>query len=255
MTQNLNSAPLLAHLAELRRRFLYVLIFWAVALVVGYYSAPWAITMLVTPLLEAGATHLIYTQLTEAFITRLHLTMALAAMVALPFMFIQVWLFIAPGLYARERQPVRALLVASPCLFMVGMWLAYAGVMPLAWEFLLSFQLGDSSLPLRLEARVSDYLHLTLTFMLAFGIAFQLPILLACLALAGVVKTAWLRTGRRYAVLILLIVAAILTPPDVVSQLLLFVPLYILYEASIAMVAWLEQRRLADNADARYKEL
>jgi sec-independent protein translocase protein TatC len=254
--ENPSSAPmpLLAHLRELRRRLVYSLLgMLAVFPVYALFSRE-IYAFLVEPLVLVFAhpeqKRLIYTALPEAFMTYLKLGVFTSIMGAFPIISYQLWRFVAPALYKQEKQAFLPYLLLSPLLFLMGAALAFYGVMPLAFKFFVSFEslLDQSSLGLQLDARISQYLSLVLGIMLAFGFCFQLPILLTLLARAGLVTSAMLSMKRRYAIVLVLIVAAILTPPDVLSQLGLAIPLLLLYEISIVWIKRIERRKAASRA-------
>lgn len=235
--------PMLAHLLELRTRLIHCL--WAIGLafVVCYYFAGDIYGFLVKPLAEAmngQDRRLIYTGLAEAFLTYVKLALWGACLIAFPAIAVQIWRFIAPGLYKHEQKAFLPFLVATPVLFTLGAALAYYFVMPLAWHFFLSFEspAAVTGLPIQLEARVSEYLSIAMTLIFAFGIAFQLPVLLVLLVRVGLLTVEQLVAFRRFAIVLIFVVAAVLTPPDVLSQLLLAVPLLVLYELSIIAARW-----------------
>ncbi|HEY0900494.1 MAG TPA: twin-arginine translocase subunit TatC, partial [Micavibrio sp.] len=164
-----------------------------------------------------------------------------------PIIAAQIWKFVAPGLYKNERRAFLPFLVATPLLFLSGAALVYYGLMPMAWHFFLSFQSdgGATALPIKLEARVGEYLDLVMLLIFAFGLCFQLPVLLVLLGRAGLITAAQLAKGRRYAIVIAFAVAAVLTPPDVLSQFALAVPIILLYEISILIIRYIQK---ADDA-------
>lgn len=231
--------PLLAHLAELRYRLKLATLALLVGFVVGYLISDTTFGLLTLPLREAfgeeAGRRLIYTGLAEAFVTKMQLALFTAFLLTFPVQAAQVYLFLAPGLYKHEKRVLLPYLIAAPLLFFLGAAMAYFYIFPAAWKFFLSFETGTDSfgLPLQLEARMSEYLDLAMSIILAFGISFQLPILLTLLVRVGLISVETLQKGRRYAIVILITVAAILTPPDVISQLGLFTALYLLYELSI----------------------
>ncbi len=239
--------PLLAHLIEFRKRLIYSLLALTAGFVVCYYFAPQIYGFLVKPLADATANEprrLIYTGLSEAFITYIKLALWSGCFVAFPVIAAQIWLFIAPGLYKHERRAFLPFLMATPVLFLMGAALAYYLVFPLAWKFFLSFEvpMAAGMLPIQLEARVSEYLSLSMTIIFAFGLAFQLPIILVLLTRIGLLSAAKLSQFRRYAIVLIFVAAAVLTPPDVISQISLAIPLMLLYEASIWVARWVEKQ-------------
>lgn len=244
-----DSAPLIAHLIELKTRLIRALLAWALATGLCYYFAEDIYRFLIAPLAEAfgpdSGRRLIATGLTETFVSYLRIAMVGGFALGFPMIAAQVYLFVAPGLYKNERRVLAPYLVAAPLLFLAGAAVAYYFVMPKAWQFFVSFEIpaGEGALPLVVEAKVSEYLSLVLHIVLAFGLSFQLPVLLLLLIRVGLMRVATLKRGRRYAVVILLTIAAFITPPDILSQLLLFIPLYALYELAILFGAGIEKRR------------
>ncbi|OCC25225.1 twin arginine-targeting protein translocase TatC [Croceicoccus estronivorus] len=239
--------PLLDHLIELRTRLLRCVLALGVAFAVCLYFAEDIFGFLARPLTEAfpqGEGRLIYTKLYEAFFVEVKVALFAAFFVSFPIIANQLWAFIAPGLYAKEKKAFLPFLLATPVLFLLGAAMAYYVVMPTAFTWFLGFQ-GDAG-GLKLEALpgTGDYLDLVMQFILAFGISFLLPVLLLLLNRAGIVERRQLSSARRYVIVAIFAVAAIITPPDVVSQLLLATPLILLFEGSL-LIMWFGEKRVA----------
>lgn len=248
-------APLLDHLIELRGRLLKAIAALAVAFCVCLYFADDIFGFLVRPLTEAfppGQGKLVYTKLYEAFFVELKVALFAAFCVSFPVIANQLWAFVAPGLYAKEKRAFLPFLFATPVLFLAGASLAYFVVMPTAFRWMLGFQ-GETG-GLRIEAlpATGDYLSLVMQFILAFGISFLLPVLLLLLNRAGIVSRVQLAGVRRYVIVAITAVAAVITPPDLLSQILLLVPMLLLFEGSL-LVMWLGERR-ESRATAKEQE-
>ena len=239
-----------SHFIELRSRLLNSLIFIFIVFVISYIFAEQIYNFLVEPYAKAVrdeqiSRRLIFTALHETFITYIKVAFFAAIFLGSPVLLIQIYKFIAPGLYKNEKKAILPYLISTPILFLLGGLLVYFLVMPLAIKFFLSFEsLGSStSLPIQLEAKVNEYLSLVMRLIFAFGISFQLPILLNLLARIGIVNSDYLRTRRRYVIVIIFALAAILTPPDPITQVGLAIPLLLLYELSIITVKFTEKKQ------------
>ena len=255
---DLKRAPLLAHLLELRRRMLYVLMFFLLAFLISYYFSQYIYSFLTAPLSDAmknagdvAGRHMIYTGLHEAFVTYLKLSLFSALFFSIPFILNQLWKFLAPGLYQFERRSFRPFLLMTPIMFLIGATVAYYIVFPLAWSFFLSFETtgSDSTIAMHLEARVGEYLSLVTVMILAFGLSFELPVLLLLLARLGMISADTLASYRRHAIVLIFAVAAIITPPDMISQIMLGVPLILLYEFSIIIIRYWGEEKNVENSE------
>lgn len=243
-----SEAPLMEHLLELRTRLLRCVYALLAAFAVCMYFADDIFALLARPLTEAfppGQGKLIYTKLYEAFFVEVKVALFAAFFVSFPVIANQLWAFVAPGLYAKEKRAFLPFLIATPVLFTAGASMAYFLVMPTAFKWFLGFQGDKGGLHLEALPGTGDYLGLVMQFILAFGISFLLPVLLMLLNRAGIVTRDQLVSARRYVVVAIFVVAAIATPPDVVSQLMLAIPLLVLFEGTLIIM------RFTESADAR----
>jgi sec-independent protein translocase protein TatC len=246
-----SKAPLLEHLIELRRRLLWSVAVLAVLFAICLSFARPIFAFLVQPLLRAGQGRLIYTDVFEAFFVEVKVALFAALMVGFPFFAIQIWKFVAPGLYAKEKKALLPFLVLTPVFFITGAAFAYYVAMPWALHFLLSYQGNIGGVDQEALPGVGNYLNFCTRFLFGFGVAFLTPIVLMILERAGIVSLEQLTKHRRYALVAAAAVAAVLTPPDAVSMMLLLIPLYSLYELAILAIRithWRAGRNAARGA-------
>lgn len=243
-----SKAPLLDHLIELRRRLLWSFAAVALSFALCLYFARPIFGFLVQPLLAAGQDRLIYTAVFEAFFVEIKVAFFAALMLSFPFIANQLWQFVAPGLYAKEKRAFAPFLLLTPFLFLAGAALAYYVAMPVALHFLLGYEGNIAGVQQEALPGVGNYLSFVTRFIFGFGVAFLLPVLLMLLERAGLVTRLQLKAGRRYAIVVAFVIAAILTPPDVISQLLLAIPLVLLYEVSLIAI-WFTERKRAREAE------
>ncbi len=245
-------APLLDHLVELRKRLVRAVLALAAAFAVCLYFADDIFGFLVLPLTQAfpaGEGRLIFTRLYEAFFVEIKVAIFAAFFISFPIIANQLWAFVAPGLYAREKKAFLPFLIATPLLFTLGASLAYFVVMPTAFKWFLGFEGVSGGLTQEALPSMGDYLDLVMRFILAFGISFLLPVLLMLLNRAGIVSRTDLAKARRYVVVGAFAFAAIITPPDAVSQLLLAVPLLILFEGSLLLMLLSDRKQAKLDAE------
>ena len=254
-TKDDDKMPLLDHLVELRTRLMYAFGGFIIAFFVCFYFANPMFDFLVNPLAgiwegEADK-RMIYTALHEKFFTNIKIAFFAAAFFSFPIVSGQIWMFVAPGLYKTEKRAFLPFLIATPILFLLGASMVYYFVMPVAWQFFASFQSigGEGTLPIELVPKVGEYLSLVMRLIFAFGISFELPVLLTLLARVGIATSEGLKKKRRYAVVLAFIAAAILTPPDPLSQISLALPIILLYEISIWSARMVEKQRAKENED------
>lgn len=261
-----SSAPLIEHLAELRSRLIWSVLAFVAAAVLCYFVWQPVFNVLTHPICGALARRgqecgLIMLKVQEGFFLAMHIAMFGGFILAFPVIAYQLWRFIAPGLYRSEKQAFLPFLIASPVMFLLGASFAYFIILPWAFDFFLGFQSGPLVLPddpaapvvtepkmagIVFQGSIAEYLSLTTKFILAFGMSFQLPVALTLMGKAGLVSAAGLASMRRYAVVLILVLAAMVTPPDVISQIVLFTVIYSLYEIAIQLVKRIETRREAE---------
>jgi sec-independent protein translocase protein TatC len=242
-----SQAPLLDHLIELRRRLMFSLVAVGLAFGVCFYFAGEIFAFLVQPLLAAGQKRVIFTQIFEGFFVQVKVAFFAAMMLSFPVIANQLWQFVAPGLYRAEKRALLPFLLATPVLFLMGAALAYYVTIPVALHFLLGYQGDLGGVQQEALPSVAAYLSFVMQFLFAFGLSFLLPVLLMLLELAGIVTRKQLVGARRYAIVAAFALSAVLTPPDVWSQMLLAIPLVLLYEVALIGI-WFTERKRARNA-------
>jgi sec-independent protein translocase protein TatC len=243
-------APLLDHLIELRKRLLYCIVALVLCFSVCFYFARPIFAFLVHPLVVAGQNKIIFTQVFEAFLVQIKVAFFAAMMCSFPVIANQLWQFVAPGLYRNEKRALFPFLIATPVLFIAGASLAYFMAIPIALHFLLSYQGDLGGIQQEALPSVGNYLSFVMQFLFAFGLSFLLPVLLMLLERAGIVTRKQLVGARRYAIVAAFAISAVLTPPDVGSQLLLAIPLVLLYELALIGIWFTERKRAKDAATA-----
>ncbi|ABC22571.1 twin-arginine translocase subunit TatC [Rhodospirillum rubrum] len=248
--------PLIDHLIELRSRLLWSTVFFLVAFFACFAYAQEIYNILVLPLARVmervgGSQRMIYTALTEAFFTYVKVGAFGAIVLSFPLIATQIWMFVAPGLYRHEKRAFLPFLIVSPMLFILGAAMVYYLVMPMAWSFLLGFQTTreQTVLPIQLEAKVGEYLGLVMKLILAFGFSFQMPVALTLMARVGLVTSRGLAKARKYAIVAVFAGAAVITPPDIMSQVMLAIPLLVLYELSIVAARMVEKSKGIEDDD------
>ncbi len=253
--------PLLDHLVELRSRLLKSVVALVLAFLVCFFFAEPIYAFLTEPLAailreRREDPRMIFTALTEVFFTYVKVAFFAAAFVTCPVFLTQLWLFVAPGLYKKEQKALAPFLVATPILFFIGGSLVYYVIFPLAAKFLVGFEVlgGEGDLDIVLEAKVSEYLSLIMKLIFAFGLCFQLPVLMTLLARVGLATSAGMAAKRKYAIVAVFVVAAVLTPPDPVSQISLAIPIILLYEVSIYMAKLVERKRAKEEGEDDYDD-
>ena len=252
MSKNhLQEMTLIDHLTELRKRLLWSFLYIIIIFIICFYFASDLFYFLAKPLVNLLQTEkgqgFIYTALQEAFFTELKIAFFFALFFAFPLIAIQIWKFIAPGLYRNEKNAFLPFLIATPILFFAGGAMVYYLIAPVAWNFFLSYQnMSDTGVPIRLEAKMGEYLSLMMRFIFAFGLAFQLPVVLGLMAKVGIVNYNSLKKFRKYAIVIAFLAAAFLTPPDPFSQISLALPIILLYEISIYIAKIIQKNKRKD---------
>ncbi len=246
--KNLKEMSLIDHLTELRKRLIWCFIYIIIIFIICFYFADELFAFLAEPLVKLMNTEkgqgFIYTALQEAFFTELKIAFFFALFFSFPIIAIQIWKFIAPGLYLKEKKAFLPFLIATPILFFAGGSMVYYIISPIAWKFFMSYQnFNSTGVPIRLEAKMGEYLSLMMRFIFAFGLAFQLPVVITLLAKVNIVDYHNLKKFRKYAIVIAFLAAAFLTPPDPFSQISLALPIIILYEISIYLAKIINNKK------------
>ena len=239
---------LIDHITELRKRLLWIFVYLIIIFIICFYFAENLFAFLARPLVDLLDTDngqgFIYTALQEAFFTELKIALFFALFFSFPLIAIQIWKFITPGLYTNEKKAFLPFLIATPVLFFAGGSMVYYLIAPVAWKFFLSYQnMNSTGIPIRLEAKMGEYLNLMMRFIFAFGLAFQLPVVITLLAKAKLTTYETLKKFRKYSIVIAFLAAAFLTPPDPFSQISLALPIIFLYEISIYLVKIIEKNK------------
>ena len=245
-----SQAPLLDHLIELRQRLLRCVYALVVTFAICMFFSDRIFVILVHPLVKAGQPRLIYTKLYDAFFVNVKVSLFAAFLISFPVIANQLWAFVAPGLYSREKKAFLPFLIATPILFTMGASLAYFVMMPIAFRWFLGFQGARGGLQVEALPNAADYLNLVMHFILAFGISFLLPVLLMLLNRAGIVSRAQLVRARRYVIVGCFAVAAVAAPPDLGSMLMLAFPLWLLFEGTLVVMRFVENKEAAEREAA-----
>ena len=235
----MNKISFLTHIREFRKRIILLLGFFILSFIVSYIYKIELYNFLLIPFEDLNnlqiQRRLIYTALPEAFTSYIKLAFFIGILVSFPYMNWHLYRFMMPGLYKNEQRIYLYLFIFSPLLFYCGCFFAYYAIFPLAWKFFVSFEVSASNLPIILEAKVSEYLTLSMRIIIAFGLSFQLPILLILLLKSGIIAYNTLKQSRKYAFLLFFIVGAVITPPDIISQIGIALPMYLLYELTLLL--------------------
>ena len=258
-----SAAPLIEHLTELRSRLIRSVVAFAICMILAFTVATDIFNFLANPIAEmlkenGQAPDLIFTGLQQGFMVNIRISLFGGFIVSFPYISFQLWKFVAPGLYKDEKSAFLPFLLASPILFLLGSAFAFYIVMPLAFDFFLGFQQENEEISdlvgITYLGTINEYLGLTMKFIIAFGLCFQLPVLLTLMGKAGLVSSEVLARSRKYAVVGILVLAAVVTPPDVITQIILFTVVYALYEVSVILVKWVEKKRESELTDSELSE-
>tara|TARA_B100001250_G_C19677592_1_gene734348 strand:- start:215 stop:1054 length:840 start_codon:yes stop_codon:yes gene_type:complete len=258
-----SAAPLIEHLTELRSRLIRSVVAFALCMIAAFTVATHIFNFLANPIVEilkenGQSPDLIFTGLQQGFMVNIRISLFGGFMVSFPYISFQLWKFVAPGLYKNEKRAFLPFLLASPLLFLLGASFAFYIVMPLAFDFFLGFQQENADVSdlvgITYLGTINEYLGLTMKFIIAFGLCFQLPVLLTLMGKVGLISSEVLAKSRKYAVVGILVLAAIVTPPDVITQIILFTVVYALYEVSVLLVKWVEKKKEKDFLDEDLNE-
>ena len=250
-----SAAPLIEHLTELRSRLIRSVVAFALCMIAAFTVATHIFNFLANPIVEilkenGQSPDLIFTGLQQGFMVNIRISLFGGFMVSFPYISFQLWKFVAPGLYKNEKRAFLPFLLASPLLFLLGASFAFYIVMPLAFDFFIGFQQENADVSdlvgITYLGTINEYLGLTMKFIIAFGLCFQLPVLLTLMGKVGLISSEVLAKSRKYAVVGILVLAAIVTPPDVITQIILFTVVYALYEVSVLLVKWVEKKKEKD---------
>ena len=250
-----SAAPLIEHLTELRSRLIRSVVAFALCMILAFTVATQIFNFLANPIVEilkqnGQPPDLIFTGLQQGFMVNIRISLFGGFILSFPYVSFQLWKFVATGLYRDEKRAFLPFLLASPVLFLLGAAFAFYVVIPLAFDFFLAFQQDNQDVSdlvgITYLGTINEYLGLTMKFIIAFGLCFQLPVLLTLMGKAGLISSETLARSRKYAVVGILVVAAVVTPPDVITQIILFVVVYALYEVSVVLVKWVEKKRESD---------
>jgi sec-independent protein translocase protein TatC len=238
----------LEHFIELKKRIIYISFFYIISFGSSYWFSNKLINFLIFPLSKVAKSHsMIYTNLTEGFISHIRISAYFAFFLVIPFLILQIYQYLKPGLYQRERAILRIFSILSILVFYLGMIFVYYIVMPRAFAFFLSFESPDSYLPVKLFATINEYLTLTLHFMLVFGTIFEIPVILSILCLFQVISIESLTSKRKLVILVAFVLGGILTPPDVFSQFALAIPIILLYEISLLFLKFFTKKEACND--------
>jgi sec-independent protein translocase protein TatC len=239
----MQKASFAEHFTELKKRVMYIILFLSVTSMFGYYFVEDIYSFITHPLIASSAENrkVIYTGLAEVFLTYIKISFFFGFLISFPFICYQIYAFISPGLLKNEKKIVATSLLMAPILFYIGAIFMFYLVIPKAWSFFIGFEIRDAAVPLLLEAKISEYISLVIQLIIAFGLAFEMPVIILILTSIGIFSSNLLINNKRYAIVLIFIFAGIVTPPDILSQIALAIPMILLYEVSIKLCRLVEQ--------------